>query len=105
MFTCIELVYNEQSMLYFSDKTIKFGKTEISSSSFISYIVDWISYLVILLISSLWGLATTPKYSDFNPNDATIMHKYVPEIETFAPVWFLLIFSVLLPVILIDLQE
>lgn len=73
----------------------------VSVVSALSYFVDWLTYVVMLWFAITWGSFVTPLKIDFSVRDVTIMHKYVPENETYAPVWYLLIMVMLWPLLLI----
>lgn len=87
--------------MWIADKTYIFGDCSVSLFSAVSYFVDWIVYLLILLFALIWGATKTPRETDFSYADISIMHRYVPENKTYAPVWYLLIMIVLIPLIMI----
>lgn len=75
--------------------------TKFDLISTLSYVIDWLIYTVMLIVASNWNLIYTTKTSEFSIRDISIMYSYIPENETYAPLWFLLILIVLLPLIII----
>ncbi|TID31110.1 hypothetical protein CANINC_000354 [Pichia inconspicua] len=73
----------------------------ISVVSALSYLVDWATYIAMLVFAIIWGSQTVPHKVDFSVWDITIMHQYVPENETYAPIWYLIILIAIIPIIMI----
>lgn len=69
--------------------------------SIISYVIDWLVYIVMLIVASNWNIIYTIKTSEFSIKDISLQYSYIPENETYAPLWFLLILIFLLPLIII----
>lgn len=75
----------------------------ISIVSALSYMIDWITYSSMLVFALVWGSQTAPQKPDFSVWDINIMHMYIPENETYAPIWYLLILIMLVPIAIIGI--
>lgn len=58
-------------------------------------------YTIMLIIAANWSTFANTKTTDFSIYDQSLMHFYVPENETYAPIWFLLIHVLILPLIIV----
>lgn len=85
----------------FVNKIYKVCDCQISVPSLLSYVVDWLTYLLILAAAANWDLFAATKYTDFSIDDISIMHFYKSENETYAPVWYLLILVLVIPLVMV----
>ncbi|KAH3670608.1 hypothetical protein OGAPHI_001123 [Ogataea philodendri] len=76
---------------------------DVSLPTFLSYILDWVFYVVILLSAIFYGVFGTPRTSDFDVRDTSIMHMYVQESKTMVPIWLLIVVAVVVPIIVVVL--
>lgn len=88
-------------MAYVEDRVFHMLNFEVSLFSALSYVIDWMVYLILFIIASNWEVFSTTRTTDFSLNDISILHSYKLENETYAPIWFLLVIILFLPLILI----
>lgn len=83
-------------------KIKEFVHLNTNSLSILTYIVDWVTFSGILAISMIWGYLKIPRKSDFSFNDITLMHAYIPESQSYAPIGYLIIVvAIITPIIII----
>ena len=83
------------------DRVFVYPHFELSLFSTLSYVIDWIVYTIMLVLAIFWGTITTTKTTDFSVYDEALMHSFIPENETYAPIWYLLIQVLVLPLIVV----
>lgn len=84
------------------EKKVKFINLKTKPFSILLYVIDWLTYIIILAISMAWGYMRIPRRTDFSIYDITLMHSYVPENQTYAPILYLVILTAIVsPVIII----
>lgn len=83
------------------DKKYCVGSFKVSVLSAASYTVDWVVYLFLFAFASIWGCLATPKKTEFSITDISVLYTYKPEDETYAPLWYLLILVLILPLIIV----
>lgn len=66
----------------------------------LSYLVTWIIYFIVLICGLCYGRIGIPRRTEFDPLDRRLIFPYVSEPDTFTPVWQLVIWSVLAPLIM-----
>ena len=87
--------------MIFKDTFYRVCNCQVSLFSFLSYLVDWLTYFIVLSAAVNWQLFAVTRYTDFSINDISIMHTYKAENETYAPVWYLLILILLIPLFIV----
>ena len=91
--------HQEPGMLV--DRLYWCGGCNISLLSALSYALDWLLYIILIVVAAFWSTVSTPRKSDFSIEDVAILHYYKLESETYAPLWYLLVTIILVPLIMI----
>lgn len=95
----------EEAQIMFEDCIWEVGKCRVSLFSAASYFADWVCYSILLIISVVWGASAVPHKTEFSIVDISIMYSYIPENETYAPVWYLLTMIIVMPLVIFALFD
>lgn len=97
------VVLGEHLNTLFEKIVTRVSKTTHSKTTFstvLSYLVTWTIYFIILICGLLYGRIGVPRRTEFDPLDRKLIFPYVLESDTFAPLWQLVIWAILIPLIM-----
>lgn len=83
------------------EKKIRFINLKTKPFSALTYLIDWVTYALVLAVAMVWGYLRIPRKTDFSIYDITLMHAYVPENKTYAPIGYLIIITAIVSPIII----
>ncbi|GMG25048.1 unnamed protein product [Ambrosiozyma monospora] len=93
------MAHQEDDDPHFREIYIPIGGRLVSLPTTVSYLFDLLLYISVLLIALMWGRLSIPNLSEFSPTDRTLWYTYKPEVQTYAPIWALLLCSIIVPVV------
>ncbi|KAG7764472.1 hypothetical protein KL946_003152 [Ogataea haglerorum] len=97
------MFFSQGAEFEFEETFMVINGHDVSLPTFISYVLDWAFYIVILLGGIFYGVLGTPRTSDFDVRDTSIMHTYVQEAKTLAPIWLLVVMAIMVPILAVVL--
>ncbi|ODV85544.1 hypothetical protein CANARDRAFT_28326 [[Candida] arabinofermentans NRRL YB-2248] len=95
------IFFKQNAEFEFEESFIEIKGKDVSLPTLISYIFDWLIYTAVLIVAIIYGRFSRPMATDFDVHDSSIMHMYVPELATFAPIWVLLLLGVVVPILFV----
>lgn len=85
--------------VHLQDSILSIKRHKFSVLTLYSYIFDWAFYILILVLSILYGRFVPPIFHEFLLQDISLQYTHKPERESIIPLWLLILISIGFPTI------